>query len=279
MIGFYIEGFRELDGLAFARAVRKAVAKGKQVVLYKAGQSPAGQDATMGHTASIAGDYDLCVRVLTQAGAMVADSFGEFSDLFYIASTMHTKTINGYRLAGVSGAGFETVGFADNMATGGYAMVLADIEEQTIEKLSAILREKRLDALMEVRNPFDINPGADDEAHVSCAEAFANDPNVDAVIVGLDPLSPVTRTLEKSARKGYDIHSAESLACTFSTLANKHHKPIIGIIEGGPLFDSFATKLMDQGVCIFRSTELGMKALVKYTGARINSARIRESAS
>ena len=279
VIGFYIEGFRDLDGLAFARAVRKAVAKGKQVVLYKAGQSPAGQDATMGHTASIAGDYDLCVRVLTQAGAMVADSFGEFSDLLYIASTLHAKTINGNRLAGVSGAGFETVGFADNMVSGGYAMVMADIEEETIEKLSAILREKRLDALMEVRNPFDINPGADDEAHVSCAEAFANDPNVDAVIVGLDPLSPVTRTLEKSAREGYDIQSEESLAYTFSTLANKHQKPIIGIIEGGPLFDPFATKLMDQGVCIFRSTELGMKALVKYTGARINSARIRASAS
>lgn len=272
VIGFYIEGFRDLDGLAFAQAVRRAVTKGKQVVVYKAGQSAAGQGATMGHTASIAGDYGLCVSVLKQAGAMVAESFGEFSDLFYIASTLHAKTINGNRLAAVSGAGFETVGIADGLVAGDFAMVMADIEDETTEKLAAILREKRLDALMEVCNPFDINPGADDETHVSCAEAFANDPNVDAVIVGLDPLSPMTRTLETSAREGFDIHSEESMAHTFSMLANNHDKPIIGIIEGGALYDPFAAKLMDQGVCIFRSTELGVKALVKYTAARLSSS-------
>ncbi len=269
VIGFYIEGFRDLDGLAFAQEVQRAVGNGKQVVVYKAGRSAAAAGATMGHTASIAGDYGLCVSALTQAGAMVAESFGEFSDLFYMASTLHAKTINGNRLAAVSGAGFETVGIADSTVAGEFAMVMADIENETTEKLAAILREKRLDALMEVRNPFDINPGADDEAHVSCAEAFANDPNVDAVIVGLDPLSPMTRTLETSAREGFDIHSEESMAHTFSRLANNHDKPIIGIIEGGALYDPFATKLMDQGVCIFRSTELGVKALVKYTAARL----------
>ncbi len=278
VISFYIEGFKDLDGLAFAQAVQKAVSNGKQVVVYKAGQSEAGQDATMGHTASIAGDYDLCVSALTQAGAMVAESFSEFSDLFYIASTLHAKTINGNHLAAVSGAGFETVGIADSSVAGTFAMEMAVIEDETTQELSAILREKRLDALMEIRNPFDINPGADDETHIRCAEAFANDPNVDAVVVGLDPLSPVTRTLETSAREGFDIHSEESLANTFSVLANNHDKPIIGIIEGGPMFEPFAKKLMDQGACIFRSTERGVRALVKYTAARLKSSMFREAA-
>jgi len=278
VIGFYIEGFRDLDGLAFAQAAQKAVAKGKQVVVYKAGRSEAGQGATMGHTASIAGDYGLCVSALTQVGVMVAESFSEFSDLFYIASSLHTKTINGNKLAAVSGAGFETVGIADSSVAGEFAMEMADVEDETTQKLSAILREKRLDALMEIRNPFDINPGADDETHIRCAETFANDPNVDAVVVGLDPLSPVTRTLETSAREGNDIHSEASLANTFAVLANNHDKPIIGIIEGGPMFEPFARKLMDQGACIFRSTERGVTALVKYTAARLRSATIRGAA-
>ena len=273
VISFYIEGFRDLDGLAFAQAVQKSVANGKQVVVYKAGQTDAGQDATMGHTASIAGDYDLCVSALTQAGAMVAESFSEFTDLFYIASTLHGKTVNGNRLGAVSGAGFETVGIADSSVAGEFAMQMANIGDETTGKLAAILQEKRLDALMEIRNPFDINPGADDETHIRCAEAFANDPNVDAVVVGLDPLSPVTRTLETSAREGFDIHSEESLANTFSVLTNNYDKPIIGIIEGGPMFEPFAKKLMDQGACIFRSTERGVRALVKYTAARLRSSR------
>ena len=152
-----------------------------------------------------------------------------------------------------------------------------DVDETTAE-LAAILKEKRLDALMEIRNPFDINPGADDETHIRCAEAFANDPNVDAVVVGLDPLSPMTRTLEKSAREGFDIHNEASLANAFPVLANNHDKPIIGIIEGGPMFEPFAAKLMDQGACIFRSTERGVRALVKYTASRLRSSAIRNGA-
>ena len=82
VIGAYVEGFKDLDGLAVARAVRKATLAGKQVVIYKAGQSAAGKQAAMGHTASIAGDYEVCLSVLTQAGALVATDVSEFSDLY-----------------------------------------------------------------------------------------------------------------------------------------------------------------------------------------------------
>ena len=41
-IGIYIEGFRDGDGLHFVRAVRRAVAAGQDVVIYKAGATPAG---------------------------------------------------------------------------------------------------------------------------------------------------------------------------------------------------------------------------------------------
>ncbi len=61
---------------------------------------------------------------------------------------------------------------------------------------SEILAAKRLDALVEVRNPIDINPGADDEAHLQITEAFLQDPNIDAVVVGLDPTAPAIRALE-----------------------------------------------------------------------------------
>ena len=91
VIGAYVEGFKDLDGLALARAVRKATLAGKQVVIYKAGQSAAGKQAAMGHTASIAGDYEVCLSVLTQAGAIIASDVSEFSDLFYISDCMRDK--------------------------------------------------------------------------------------------------------------------------------------------------------------------------------------------
>ncbi|MEI8030144.1 MAG: acetate--CoA ligase family protein, partial [Comamonadaceae bacterium] len=158
VIGTYVEGFKDLDGLALARAVRKATLAGKQVVIYKAGQSAAGGRAAMGHTASIAGDYEVALSVLTQAGALVASDVSEFSDLFYLSDCMRDKVVSGKRLGAVAGAGYDTVAIADSIQVGDFSMSLAAIGASTRERLQAILVSKKLDALMEVRNPFDINP-------------------------------------------------------------------------------------------------------------------------
>jgi hypothetical protein len=72
-IGIYIEGFKDGDGLDFARAVRKAVLNGKQVVVYKSGKTAPGMGGVMGHTASIAGGPVLFDSVVRQAGAIVAE--------------------------------------------------------------------------------------------------------------------------------------------------------------------------------------------------------------
>jgi acyl-CoA synthetase (NDP forming) len=275
VIGAYVEGFKDLDGLAVARAVRQATAAGKQVVIYKAAQSAAGGRAAMGHTASIAGDYEVCNALLTQAGALVARDVSEFSDLFYLSDCMRDKTVGGKRLGAVSGAGYDTVAIADSTQVGDFAMTLATISPSTRDRFMTILAAKKLDALMEVRNPFDINPAADDEAHLLCAQAMAEEPGVDAVVVGLDPTSPVVRSLQQSARPGYDIASADSIVQTLPKLVASCPKPIVGVIDGGPLFDPMADKLMEQGVCIFRSSERATRALVRYTEARLRAQAAR----
>lgn len=279
VIGAYVEGFKDLDGLALARAVRKATAAGKQVVIYKAGQSAAGGRAAMGHTASIAGDYEVCLSVLTQAGALVASDVSEFGDLFYISDCMRDKVVHGKRLGAVAGAGYDTVAIADSIQVGDFSMSLAAIGTATRERLVAILASKKLDALMEVRNPFDINPGADDEAHLLCTEAMAAESEVDSVVVGLDPTSPMVRSLQKSARAGFDIDSPESIVQTLPALVAACPKPIVAFIDGGPLFDPMADKLMEQGVCIFRSSERATRALVRYTEARLSAARLSGEAA
>ena len=154
-------------------------------------------------------------------------------------------------------------------------MSLASISPSTHERFMEILKAKKLDAIMEVRNPFDINPAADDEVHLLCAEAMAADPGVDAVVAGLDPTSPVVRSLKVSARPGYDIDSPESIVQTLPKLVASCPKPIVGVIDGGPLFDPMADKLMEQGVCIFRSSERATRALVRYTEARLRAAHLR----
>lgn len=274
VIGVYVEGFNDLDGLSFAKSVRHAVSKGKQVIFYKAGQSDAGRDAAMGHTASIAGDYSICESIISQAGAIIAKSLSEFNDLFYLAGLLHNKLIAGNRLGAISGAGFEAVGMADSIRNGGFSLQMATPEPATRERLRQILAAKNLDALMEVRNPFDINPGADDETHIQCTEALCEDSDVDAVVVGLDPMSPMMRTLESSSKPDFDIHSPQSIAEQLPQLVASQDKPILGVIDGGELYTPLVEKLKDRGVAVFRSCDHAVQALTKYIEGRLRAEKI-----
>lgn len=278
-IGLYVEGFKDLDGLVFARAVRRAVVNGKQVVVYKSGRTTSGAAGVLGHTASIAGDPLVFESVLRQAGAIVAEDFNTFDDLIYIAGALHHKKIGGRCLGAISGAGFEAVGMADSIDSETFSMEIGQLEAATITRVEEILAAKRLDALVEVRNPIDINPGADDEAHLLITEAFASDPGIDAVVVGLDPTAPAIRALEASKlRPGFDISDPKSSVHLMPELVDRIEKPIVGIIDGGQLYDAMAASLMDRGVCIFRTSSRGTRALVRYVEARIAAEAIRQRA-
>lgn len=271
-IGVYVEGFKDLDGLAFAQAVRQAVLKGKQVVVYKSGRTAPGAGGVLGHTASIAGGLTLFESVVRHAGAIVAEDFNTFDDLFYIAGTLHHKAVRGNRLGAISGAGFEAVGMADCIKSDSFAMQMGTLEAETVKQVEEILVAKKLDALVEVRNPLDINPGADDEAHLQITEAFIRDPNIDAVVVGLDPTAPSVRALEQSKlRPGFDLSDPKSTVHLMPPIVDGSDKPIVGIVDGGTLYDAMAAKLMDQGVCVFRNCARGTKALVRYFEARLNA--------
>jgi len=275
-IGVYIEGFKDHDGLDFARAVRQATLNGKQVVVYKAGRTPAGAGAAQGHTASQAGDPDLFDAVVGHAGAIVATDFSSFDDLFYLAGELHDKQVGGLSLGGISGAGFEAVGIADSIASTDYALHMGALQDGTVARIQEVLRAKKLDALVEVRNPIDINPGADDEAHLQVVQAFLDDPGIDAVVVGLDPTAPMVRALPSSKlRPGYDLQDPLSTAQLMPKLVHANAKPVIGIVDGGVLYDAMSAALMDQGVCVFRNCARGTRALARYVAARTYAQALR----
>jgi acyl-CoA synthetase (NDP forming) len=276
-IGVYVEGFKDLDGLDFAKAVRRAVLNGKQVVVYKSGRTAPGAEGVMGHTASIAGGATLFESVVRQAGAIVAEDFTSFDDLFYIAGALHRKKIAGGRLGAISGAGFEAVGMADSIESENFAMEMGALAPDTVKRVEEILVAKKLDALVEVRNPIDINPGADDEAHLQITEAFLQDPNIDAVVVGLDPTAPSVRALEESKlRPGYDIKDPKSTVHLMPPIADRNDKPVVGIVDGGKLYDAMAAELMDRGVCVFRNSGRGTRALVRYCEGRRYAESLRQ---
>lgn len=215
---------------------------------------------------------ECCVR---QAGAIVAQNFTQFQDLFLLAETLHAKKIRGNRLAAVSGAGFEAVGMADSLQSDDYSMELAPFTDKSMEAIAHVVRDKGLDKLVTVTNPLDINPGADDETHARIAGILVHDPSVDAVLLGLDPLSPVMHTLDTTDVPGFDLRAANSIAQLLPEVARQTDTPLVGVIDGGRLYDPLRDILMARGVPVFPVCDRAVAALAQYIQARLYADLLR----
>jgi acyl-CoA synthetase (NDP forming) len=275
VIGVYAEGFNDLDGLFFVRALQEAVVSGKDIVFYKAGRTPEGKSATSGHTASLAGDYMVCESCVRQAGGIVAQTFSQFEDLLVLAQRFHDKKVNGNRLAAISGAGFEAVGMADNIVSDDFTMQMAGFSKKTTGDLKRLLTKKGLERLVEIKNPLDLNPAADDETHVAAVRRLAEDPNVDAVVVGLDPLSPAMRTLAECESRRYNFDDPGSIAMEMPKLTAALDKPVVGVVDAGRLYDPLVDQLVENGMVVFRSSDLAVRALAVYIEGRLHADSLR----
>jgi len=277
VIAVYAEGFNDLDGLAFCRAVRDAVLAGKDVVFYKAGRTPEGQAATSSHTASLAGDYMVCESCVSQAGAIVSRTFSEFQELMLLAETLNTKTIHGNRLAALSGAGFEAVGMADSIQSDDFTMELARFDNKTVAKVRSVLAPEGLDRLVTISNPIDINPAADDQVHGDIAEILCLDPGVDAVIISVDPMSPAMRTLDTDPEDRFSMHHKDAVLHRLRHLNNTSAIPIVAVVDGGRLYDPLRDALIAGGIPVFKVCDGAVAALSLYLQGRLRAHAIRVS--
>ncbi|OBQ56881.1 acetate--CoA ligase family protein [Halodesulfovibrio spirochaetisodalis] len=275
VIAVYAEGFSDLDGLEFCKAVREAILNGKEVIFYKAGRTPEGKTATSGHTASLAGDYMVCESCVRQAGALVARTFQEFQDLFLLAEMLHSKDIAGNRLAAVSGAGFEAVGMADSIQSDDFQMDLAQFSTATKQAITAMLEANKLQSLVTIQNPLDLTPSANDTLHAQAVETLATDTAVDSVIVGLDPLSPAMHTLAEPTLPVFSMDNEQSIAKQLVEVAKSSSKPIIGVIDGGRLYDPLRDHFLKNNVPVFPVCDRAVTALALYSEARLRIEEIR----
>lgn len=279
VIAVYAEGFNDMDGLEFAKAVRAAVLKGKEVLFYKAGRTPEGQTATSGHTASLAGDYMVCESCIRQAGAIVARSFTEFQDLFLLAENFCGKQVRGNRLAAVSGAGFEAVGMADSIQSDDFQMQLASYSDSTSGEIAKILKKKRLDKLVTITNPLDINPTADDEAHAEIVRIVGLDGGVDAIVVGLDPLSPAMHTLDETTVPAFSMDADNSIVPLLSDVVKNSQVPTVAVVDGGRLYDPFRDILLARGIPTFPVCDRAVTSLSLYIESRLYADSVRMGVS
>lgn len=256
VIGVYLEGFADLDGAAFVRAMKDAREGGKQVVFYKGGKTDSGRDAAAGHTASVAGDYDICLAAVEAAGAIVAEDFQEFEALLELAALFRAKQSGRGRIFAMTNAGMEAVALADAVTrASGRGLSLP---ESLSAPLSTILEDRGLAQLVSPRNPLDLTPMAGEVAYEAVLRTALECAEVDAVLVSCVPLTPQLKTIES------EIEQGNSLAEIVPAIAAESEKPIVFVLDAGPPYDAMANLIRSRGVPVFRTADAAGRALARY---------------
>ncbi|MFH1139448.1 MAG: acetate--CoA ligase family protein [Pseudomonadota bacterium] len=269
VFGIYAEGFKPLDGLHLAKGIQAAVLAGKEIIVYKAGRTPEGKLATSGHTASVAGDYAVCVACLEQAGALVAQTFSEFDGLLNLASVMHSKKVNGNRVAGLSSAGFEAVGMADCLQAENSSLRLARFGDHTMRALRDLLAQHHLECTVDVKNPLDLTPAANDLLHTAVIRVMADDDGVDSLVVSYDTICPFTGDIpQPDTLPGYEAGS-DSFGSNLIRLAAAIHKPIVVFNDVGRIYEPLNARLESAGVPVYKTAGEAMSILARYTSYRL----------
>jgi len=269
VLAVYVEGFKDLDGLQFAKEMRDAIAKGKDVVFYKAGRTREGRTATSGHTASIAGDYKVCEAVAEQAGALIANDFDEFEDLVDLALRFHNSPINGNRVFATSNAGYESVGMADNIVGPNHMLLMAKFKRKTRKRIEEILKAGKLTGLVDVKNPMDLNPMASDEVHIQVLEALMDDDNGDAIVISAIPMTGMMQTLPPGVSE-HDSFDHEGSIPNRLKAIGALPKPVVAVVDSGKIYDPFVESIRDLGIPTFRSADRAMAVLGRYIAYRLN---------
>jgi predicted CoA-binding protein len=87
----YVEGFRPGDGGRWLDAAAEITGRGGTVILYRAGRTAEGADASASHTASVAGDYVVARELARAAGVIVAETLADFEDLVRLFALLRGK--------------------------------------------------------------------------------------------------------------------------------------------------------------------------------------------
>jgi acyl-CoA synthetase (NDP forming) len=269
VFGVYIEGFLPTDGISFARAACEIVKQeGKMIVLYKAGRTPEGREATASHTASVAGDYKVSSSILDEAGVIVADTIFEFENYVKNLSFMAHKEICGNRIALISNAGFECVTMADNLKNE-EEFELAQFAPNTIKRITELLEKSGITRLQDVQNPLDTTPVADDAVFVECVEAMLDDDNVDCAVVSPVPMAPTMQTLIPGRFHEENLYHPDSVVMRLISVFHKTKKPFVVNVDAGEIFKPMIDCLEQAGVPTFKRSDIAVKFLRKYIHNRL----------
>ena len=242
-IGMYLEGVK--DGRRFLTALREVSAR-KPVVIWKGGQTEAGERAIASHTGSLARPRAIWDAVMRQSGAIKVTSLEELIDT--LKALLYLAPVYGNRVAMVGGSGGESVAITDAFVEAGLEVPL--LTQKSYDELATFFNLVGASC----RNPID--PGDNWDELKSITEIVEQDPNIDNIAV-----------LMFSVARWLPAEQLENYINTIVNISKNTSKPMLAVIpyvsspEDMRRARDIAQKFQGSGIPTFDNVERGAWAL------------------
>jgi len=154
----------------------KGAAKIKRVVVLKTGRSSVADRASLSHTGSLAGDYNVFRDIILQAGATIVSDIFSLVDIAYAYSVLRGKMLADGGIAIIS---FQAgIGIIASDVVESEGAKLASLSEETLREIKEVLPP-----ITHRNNPVDISFAAlNMEVLQNVLEIILNDENVSVIL-------------------------------------------------------------------------------------------------
>ena len=117
-----------------------------------------------------------------------------------------------------------------------------------------------------MHNPVDATPITPTDKYGALAEALAEDPNVDAVVVAGVPATPFQNSLAAGEGHREDVTGPDGLATRLARFFDRTAKPVVFSVDSGALYDPLVRAMREGGLPTFRRIDRATRALARYVG-------------
>jgi len=256
VIGVYLEGVK--DGRRFFETLRETTPR-KPVVIWKGGQTAAGQRATRSHTASLATPEASWNALMAQTGAIPAHSIDELVDV--LQALVHTAAPRGRRLALMAMTGGQSVAISD--AFGRQGLEVPELAEQTYATIGEFFNVIG----GSFRNPFDMANTigiAGDAANLGrIMDALAGDPNIDAMVFEFSAGFFARMWKDQPER-------LDEMLDTLDGFRRQTGLPLVTVMHGGAIDEDvipIRDRVVERGFAVFPSFDraaLALSRVIRY---------------
>ncbi len=227
VIGIYLESVQ--NGNRFFKII-KQIAALKPVVIYKGGKGVKGSQATMVHSASLAGEYPVFQAVCRQTGMIEVKGLNELINALQVLQ--HGMTSKGNRVLVVSNGGGMGVLLTDLLEEGGCNMV--EPPESIQQELS-----NTLPGYYSFRNPVDLTGSGTNEQCVLAIDKILKSGLYDCLLL-----------VVLSGTEGINANIAKPLR----QIVRKDFPIILGAY-GHKLFSPLREAFIEEGIPVFPTGE------------------------